>query len=363
MNRKGEKAPKITSIIKNEIISTFTKVLLWAATSFIVFKLGKIPLQMKKRQEDKHWCQWLENIGVKDISISLDMYEKKWLPNIVSNLDTTWNSIGGLDELIKDIKFNVLMPMTNADLKLYSSLLQSPKGILLYGPPGCGKTMVAKAVSTEAGARFINADLSQITNKWYGESQKMVSALFSLAEKLQPSIIFVDEIDALLGTRNFHDTETTTQVKALFMQLWDGLLTKDNSNAVCVMGATNRKDAIDAAILRRMPVSVYVGLPNEDQREEIFKKILIKENLDIGVELRVLAKETQGFSGAKIKEVCRMAAVERMKRQLEPSSPVKIETGYQINICHGISQLDFLTAIRKIQKSFASIMPPQGMYL
>ena len=106
-------------------------------------------------------------------------------------------------------------------------------GILLTGPPGCGKTMIAKATAKEAGARFINVDVSSLTDKWYGESQKLAGAVFSLAKKIQPCIIFIDEIDSFLRVRETNDHEATAMMKAQFMQLWDGL-NSENQCMVCL---------------------------------------------------------------------------------------------------------------------------------
>lgn len=108
--------------------------------------------------------------------------------------------------------------------------------------------------------RFLNLDASALTDKWYGESQKLATAVFTLAVKIQPCIIFIDEIDSLLRSRDTHDHEATAMVKALFMSMWDGLIT-DNKCCVVVMGATNRPQDVDKAILRRMPASFYIGLP------------------------------------------------------------------------------------------------------
>lgn len=119
---------------------------------------------------------------------------------------------------------------------------------------------VAKATAKEAGMRFLNLDASALTDKWYGESQKLATAVFTLAVKIQPCIIFIDEIDSLLRSRDTHDHEATAMVKALFMSMWDGLIT-DNKCCVIVMGATNRPQDVDKAILRRMPASFYIGLP------------------------------------------------------------------------------------------------------
>lgn len=106
-------------------------------------------------------------------------------------------------------------------------------GLLLHGPPGCGKTMIAQATAKESGARFLSIDVSTLTNKWYGESQKLANAMFSLARKIQPCIIFIDEIDGLLRQRDGTDHEVTSLMKSQFMQLWDGLTTDPNSMVKC----------------------------------------------------------------------------------------------------------------------------------
>ncbi|XP_045898218.1 outer mitochondrial transmembrane helix translocase-like [Micropterus dolomieu] len=121
------------------------------------------------------------------------------------------------------MKETVILPVQKRHLFQGSRLLQPPKGVLLYGPPGCGKTLIAKATAKEAGFRFINLQPSTLTDKWYGESQKLAAAVFSLAVKLQPSIIFVDEIDSFLRSRSSSDHEATAMMKAQFMSLWDGL--------------------------------------------------------------------------------------------------------------------------------------------
>lgn len=110
-----------------------------------------------------------------------------------------------------------------------------PKGVLLHGPPGCGKTLIAKATAKEAGMRFINLDVAVLTDKWYGESQKLASAVFTLASKLQPCIVFIDEIESFLRSRNAQDHEATAMMKTQFMMLWDGLSTKAGSTVI-VMG-------------------------------------------------------------------------------------------------------------------------------
>ena len=126
--------------------------------------------------------------------------------------------IGGLDPIVSSLRESVIYPLLYPNLfTSSSSLLGAPKGVLLFGPPGCGKTMLAKALAKESGATFINIAASVLTNKWYGESNKLVAGLFSLARKAQPSIIFIDEIDSFLRERTKGDHEVTGMMKAEFM--------------------------------------------------------------------------------------------------------------------------------------------------
>jgi SpoVK/Ycf46/Vps4 family AAA+-type ATPase len=139
--------------------------------------------------------------------------------------------IGGLDSIIEELKESVIYPLTMPHLYSHSSsLLSAPSGVLLYGPPGCGKTMLAKALAHESGACFINLHISTLTEKWYGDSNKLVNAVFSLARKLQPSIVFIDEIDAVLGQRRSGEHEASGMVKAEYVlqtprPVWSSILT------------------------------------------------------------------------------------------------------------------------------------------
>lgn len=181
--------------------------------------------------------------------------------------------IGGLEPVVASLRESVIYPLLYPNLFTSSSLLGAPKGVLLFGPPGCGKTMMAKALAKESGATFINIAASVLTNKWYGESNKLVAGLFSLARKTQPSIIFIDEIDSFLRERTKGDHEVTGMMKAEFMTLWDGLLS--GTDRILVLGATNRPNDIDSAILRRMPKRFGIGLPNQEQRQKILNLVCI----------------------------------------------------------------------------------------
>jgi len=220
-----------------------------------------------------------------------------------------WSTdIGGLDGIVASLRESIIYPLVYPTLfTSSSSLLGAPKGVLLYGPPGCGKTMLAKALAKESGATFINIAVSALANKWYGESNKLVAGLFSLARKVQPSIIFIDEIDSFMKERGRGDHEVTGMMKAEFMTLWDGLLSA--TDRILVLGATNRPNDIDSAILRRMPKRFAVGLPDREQRLRILTLMLNGTSLVPDFPLDRLAFRTEGLSGSDLKEVCRNAAM------------------------------------------------------
>ncbi|KAJ3057438.1 hypothetical protein HK097_006366 [Rhizophlyctis rosea] len=167
--------------------------------------------------------------------------------------------------------------------------------------------MLAKALAKESGANFINMHVSTLTEKWYGESQKLVNALFTLAKKLQPAIIFIDEIDSFLRERKSNDHEATSMMKAEFMSLWDGLTSHDMR--VVVLGATNRPNDIDKAILRRMPKRFHIKLPDPSQRERVLRMLLSQVDLDEEFDLKSVVSGTHGYSGSDLKELCRNAAM------------------------------------------------------
>ncbi|XP_014368175.2 outer mitochondrial transmembrane helix translocase isoform X2 [Papilio machaon] len=231
---------------------------------------------------------------------------------VPDEINVNWKDIAGLDHLIQELRETVILPIQKRELFADSRLTQPPKGVLLHGPPGCGKTLIAKATAKEANMSFINLDVSLLTDKWYGETQKLAAAVFSLAVKLQPCIVFIDEIESFLRTRTQHDHEATAMMKTQFMSLWDGLIT-DNNCTVIIMGATNRPQDLDKAIQRRMPATFHVPMPSEQQRERILQLILRSEPVANDIDYRRLASATEGFSGSDLHELCRQAAVYRVR--------------------------------------------------
>ncbi|KAK1881309.1 ATPase family AAA domain containing protein 1-B [Dissostichus eleginoides] len=247
---------------RNEVLGLIFRLTIFGAVTYFTIKwmVDAIdPTRKQKLEAQKQAEKLMRQIGVKNVKLS--EYEMSIAAHLVDplSMQITWRDIAGLDEVITELKETVILPVQKRHLFLGSRLLQPPKGVLLYGPPGCGKTLIAKATAKEAGFRFINLQPSTLTDKWYGESQKLAAAVFSLA--------------------------------------------------VIIMGATNRPQDLDSAILRRMPTRFHINQPSNQQREQILKLILEDESVDLSVDLCGVAKETEGFSGSDLREMCRDAAL------------------------------------------------------
>jgi proteasome regulatory subunit len=223
---------------------------------------------------------------------------------IIEKPQNTWEQVGGLCEQINEIKEIIELPLLNP--KLFEKVgIMPPKGILLYGPPGTGKTLLAKAVAASTHSTFIELVASELVQKFIGEGAKLVKDIFLLAREKSPAIVFIDEIDALAGTRIELGTSGEREVQRTFMQLLaelDGFKPLDNVKLIC---CTNRKDILDPAIIRpgRLDRLIEVSFPDEKGRLEIFKIHTARMTLK-KVDLEELAKKTENVSGAEIKSIC-----------------------------------------------------------
>ncbi|OWM90583.1 uncharacterized protein LOC116187611 isoform X2 [Punica granatum] len=256
--------------------------------------------------------------SLKDV-VTENEFEKRLLADVIppSDIGVTFDDIGALENVKDTLKELVMLPLQRPELFCKGHLTKPCKGILLFGPPGTGKTMLAKAVATEAGANFINISMSSITSKWFGEGEKYVKAVFSLASKIAPSVVFVDEVDSMLGRReNPGEHEAMRKMKNEFMVNWDGLRTKDTER-VLVLAATNRPFDLDEAVIRRLPRRLMVNLPDAANRAKILKVILAKEDLSADVDFDAIASMTDGYSGSDLKNLCVTAAHLPIKEILE----------------------------------------------
>ncbi|XP_010555700.1 PREDICTED: ribosome biogenesis ATPase RIX7 [Tarenaya hassleriana] len=244
-------------------------------------------------------------------------FEKRIRPEVIpaSEIGVTFADIGALDETKDSLQELVMLPLRRPDL-FKGGLLKPCGGILLFGPPGTGKTMLAKAIANEAGASFINVSMSTITSKWFGEDEKNVRALFSLAAKVSPTIIFVDEVDSMLGQRTrVGEHEAMRKIKNEFMTHWDGLMTKPGER-ILVLAATNRPFDLDEAIIRRFERRIMVGLPSIESREKILRTLLSKEKTE-NLDFQELAQMTEGYSGSDLKNLCITAAYRPVRELIQ----------------------------------------------
>ncbi len=245
--------------------------------------------------------------------IGLSPHERDVLGNIVmsEDIDEGFEDIGGNTELKNNIDRLIIKPTLNPSIYKGRKLLRPPNGVILYGPPGTGKTMMARAVAKRIGGYFINVTSDMVENKFYGESQKMIHAIFTLANRIKPCVVFFDEIDGMCGTRNIFDHSHVTSVKTCLLGEMDGIYKRDPG--VIVFGATNRIDNIDPALKRRMRLHIKVDLPRASARRAILEKVIQGEPIGRDVDIGNIAELTDGLSGSDLQELCKLAAQHAMR--------------------------------------------------
>uniref|UniRef100_A0A0E0NL02 AAA+ ATPase domain-containing protein n=1 Tax=Oryza rufipogon TaxID=4529 RepID=A0A0E0NL02_ORYRU len=252
-------------------------------------------------------------------NLAKDEYERNFISAVVppDEIGVKFDDIGALEDVKRTLDELVTLPMRRPELFSHGNLLRPCKGVLLFGPPGTGKTLLAKALATEAGANFISITGSTLTSKWFGDAEKLTKALFSFASRLAPVIIFVDEVDSLLGARGgAFEHEATRRMRNEFMAAWDGLRSKE-SQRILILGATNRPFDLDDAVIRRLPRRIYVDLPDAQNRMKILKILLAKENLESDFRFDELANSTEGYSGSDLKNLCIASAYRPVHELLE----------------------------------------------
>jgi SpoVK/Ycf46/Vps4 family AAA+-type ATPase len=248
-------------------------------------------------------------------------HEKRLLGGVISpgDIRTTFSDVRAPKETVEALKTLTSLSLIRPEAFSYGVLATDKiPGLLLYGPPGTGKTLLAKAVAKESGATVLEVSGAEVTDMYVGEGEKNVKAIFSLAKKLSPCVVFIDEADSLLGSRSGESSKRTTHREIInqFLREWDGL--KDLS--AFIMVATNRPFDLDDAVLRRLPRRLLVDLPTEQDREAILKIHLKDEILDPSVSLLDLAKETPFYSGSDLKNVAVSAAMACIREENEIAS-------------------------------------------
>jgi ATPase family AAA domain-containing protein 1 len=289
-------------------------------------------------------------LGKKQVDLTKE--EASIAENVVdpANIRDTFDHVGGLDKAKELLKEHVVWPFQHPEYFTSGGLRSHPTGVLLYGPPGTGKTLLARALAKEINGYFLDVRVEKLFTKWVGDSEKLASAVFSLARKLSPCVIFVDEIDALLSTRNESDSAVYTHAKTIFLTNWDGLLqngqagTSGEAPKILVVGATNRPNILDDAIVRRMPIRIEVGLPDVPARRDILSILLEKElndNKDAGKILSAVALRTERFTGSDLRELCRVTAMAPLRRLIRK----------EVTVLPPLTLSDFDEALRTVRPS------------
>ncbi|MCL4517937.1 MAG: AAA family ATPase, partial [Thaumarchaeota archaeon] len=247
----------------------------------------------------------------------------------VESPEVTWSEVGGLERVKRMIFENVIWAVKD-QRRFEKAGIKPVKGLLLYGPPGCGKTLLARALATESGANLITVRGPEVLSKWLGESERAIREMFKKAKSSAPCIVFLDEVDSLAVARSDSSQRTDQVLSQLLTEI------DSNSSDVFVVGATNRPDLIDISLLRpgRLELLVYVPPPDERERAEILRIHSSKMPLASDVSISEVAAQCKGYSGADLQSICRAAAIEAMRRNSE--APL-------------VTQQDFASAISQVK--------------
>ncbi|KIW90213.1 uncharacterized protein Z519_08857 [Cladophialophora bantiana CBS 173.52] len=292
------------------------------------------------------------------IRASASKYEKRLMGGIIEakNLNTTFNDVHMPVETIDTLQTLTTLSLIRPEAFKYG-VLASDKipGLLLYGPPGTGKTLAAKAVAKESGATMLEVSAADINDMYVGEGEKNVKALFSLARKLSPCVVFLDEADAMFSARSNQGRRVShRELLNQFLKEWDGM--SNDSGSAFIMVATNRPMDLDDAVLRRLPRRLLVDLPREPDRLEILKIHLRHEKLGEDVNLQDLAKKTPFYSGSDLKNVAVAAALNCVREENELAKQHKGEEPYQHPERRTLTKKHFDKALDEISASISEDM-------
>jgi SpoVK/Ycf46/Vps4 family AAA+-type ATPase len=275
-------------------------------------------VEADRKRSDEKALQRQRNLH--RISSTATKHEKRLMPGIADpdQIKTTFEQVHVPTETVDSLRTITSLSLLRPEAFSYGILAtEKISGALLYGPPGTGKTLLAKAVAKESGSTVLEVSGSQIMDKYVGEGEKNVAAIFSLARKLSPCIVFLDEADAVFASRDaMRERASHRDVLNQFLKEWDGL----NDLSVFVMVATNRPFDLDDAVIRRLPRRLLVDLPTQTDRKEIVRIHLKGEQLDESVDLEDIAKRTPFYSGSDLKNIAVSAALACVKEENEQAA-------------------------------------------
>jgi SpoVK/Ycf46/Vps4 family AAA+-type ATPase len=277
---------------------------------------------------------------VKSSQIPDDLKSRILSEIVDSKPNVKFSDVIGLDSAKQVLKEIIVLPSLRPDL--FTGLRTPPRGLLLFGPPGTGKTMLAKAVATECKCTFFSISASSLTSKFVGDSEKLVRALFDLAFEKEPSVVFIDEIDSILSKRGDNDNEASKRLKTEFLVQFDGVGSNTKAK-VLIIGATNRPMELDSAVIRRLNKRVYIGPFNKDERTIFLQEIMKKQENNLSKEeFEIIAEKTQTYSNSDLLELCREAAY-------GPIREVDITKLVSVDKLRPVCFNDFVHALKKIR--------------
>lgn len=282
--------------------------------------LRRVQPEMTGLEENKPLPENLINklkVTKKDFEYALKMVQPSALREVMIEIPKVkWSDVGGLEEVKKRLKESVEWPLKYPE-SFKNMGIKPPKGILLYGPPGCGKTLMARAVANESESNFISVKGPELLSKWVGESEKMVREVFRKAKQVSPTIIFFDEIDSMAPSRTASSSDSRVGERVV-SQLLSEMSGLEELHDVMVLAATNRPDIVDPALLRpgRFDKQILIPEPDEKSRLKILEIYTKKMPLE-KVDLKKIAKETDGYSGADLEAVCREAALNSLREDIK----------------------------------------------
>ncbi len=264
---------------------------------------------MKQKKQDTKG----KDDGENDLPPELSHLDPELVSKIESEIcdtsknPTTFDDIAGLESAKRLVRELVIWPVCRPDL--FTGLRAAPRGLLLFGPPGTGKTMIGKAIAGESGSTFFAISSSSLTSKWIGEGEKLVRSLFAVAAYRSPSVVFIDEVDSILTARRSDENEASRRMKTEILVQLDGASNPADSDRVLVVGATNRPQELDDAARRRFTKRIYIPLPDEKGRGSLLHSLLGMNKNDLTTEnFSRLTNLTDGYSGADLRILCGDAA-------------------------------------------------------
>ena len=271
-------------------------------------------------------------------------YDKVLESSIVSETpDLTLDDVAGLEDVKRSLREAIVLPLKRPDL--FTGSRQPWRGILLHGPPGCGKTMIAKATAGDIKATFFNISAAVLVSKWLGESEKLVKRLYELAKEKQPSIIFIDEVDSLTQSRSENENDAMRRVKTQLLSSMEGV-SSNKDDRVVTIGATNVPWEIDSAFRRRFQRRIYVPLPDEKARKIIFEINSRGIDLDKSIDFKKLSKITNDYTGSDIANICREAIMAPI-RELDSTNMIDDSSIKAREVTHN----DYTNALKNVSKS------------